>query len=236
MDKKIAIMQPYFFPYMGYWQLMSEVDQFVIYDNIEFTKKGWINRNRFLKNGQPDSFTLPIRKDSDHLDLSERYLADSFNKDSQKLLRKIEGAYRKSPNFDEGIELIEKCFLFEDINLFNFVHHSIRVVKAYLEIDTEIIVSSNILCDHSLRGEQRVKAICHALDATSYINPIGGSTLYSKKDFRDDGIELAFHSSMPVEYMQFSNAFIPTLSILDVIMFNQKNDTRAFLLNDYNIV
>src|SRR5690554_2832006 len=102
-DHRIAIMQPYFLPYLGYWQLLNCVDTFVVYDDVEFTKKGWIHRNRYLSNGSDQMFSLPLKKDSDYLDVRDRYLADSWESEKIKLRRKIEGAYKKAPYFSEGM-------------------------------------------------------------------------------------------------------------------------------------
>src|SRR4030042_5533275 len=97
---KIAIMQPYFLPYIGYFQLMNAVDEFVIYDNIEFSKKGWINRNRILVNGKDSYITIPLKKDSDYLDVRDRYLAETWSSEKIKMLKRIIGSYRKAPRFD----------------------------------------------------------------------------------------------------------------------------------------
>ena len=236
MSKTIAIMQPYFFPYIGYWQLMGVVDQFVVYDNIQYTKKGWINRNRYLRNGKAETFSLPLKKDSGSLDVKDRYLSDAFDQEANKLLRQIEGAYKKAPNFQEGIVLFEKCLRYEDKNLFNFIYHAIIQIQECLGIKTEIIVSSTIDCDHSLQAEQRVKAICHALGADKYINPIGGLELYSKENFQADGIRLLFHRAKPLEYKQYVEAFEPWLSILDVIMFNSRQDISSLMIGNYELV
>jgi hypothetical protein len=111
---KIAIMQPYFFPYIGYFQLINAVDEFVVYDNIEYTKKGWINRNRILVNSQDAYITLPLKRDSDYLDIRERFLADSWSRESKVMLNRIAGAYRNAPNFRLVYPLIEKCILFDE--------------------------------------------------------------------------------------------------------------------------
>ena len=121
-------MQPYFLPYIGYWQLLAAVDRFVVYDNIQYTKKGWINRNRFLRNGQRSLFTVPLSKGSDLLDVSERFLADDFRRD--KLLGKLEGAYRKAPYFRETLPLIAGIIKAEQRNLFDYIVNSLRVVSA----------------------------------------------------------------------------------------------------------
>ena len=87
---KLALMQPYFLPYVGYWQLLAAVDEFIVYDNIKYTKKGWINRNRMLRNGEDVMFSLPLQGASDSLDIVERELSDSF--DREKLLSQFSGA------------------------------------------------------------------------------------------------------------------------------------------------
>jgi hypothetical protein len=219
---KIAIMQPYFLPYIGYWQLMNAVDQFVVYDNIQFTKKGWINRNRYLLDGKAEIFTLPLKKDSDYLDIRDRYLSDNFDGEAKKILRRCEAAYRKAPYFKEGYEVLQECLTYDDKNLFNFIFHSIEVVKNYLNIDTELVVSSQIDIEHSLRSAEKVKAICKSLSASNYVNPIGGISLYDKKDFDENNISLRFLQSQETVYQQFDNKFIPWLSIIDMIMFCSK--------------
>ncbi len=229
MSKTIAIMQPYFMPYIGYWQLMAAVDEFVIYDNIQYTKKGWINKNFFLRNGKAEAFSLPLKKGSSLLEVKERYLSDDFEKEATRLLRRMEGAYKMAPNFEEIFTLLEKCFAYDKKNLFDFIYNSILVIKKYLGIETKIIISSSIDIDHSLSSADKVKAICHALDATKYINPIGGFELYSKEDFEKYGIKLEFHKALTFEYNQFGNEFTPWLSILDVAMFNDKEKIKPYL-------
>lgn len=229
MTKTIAIMQPYFLPYIGYWQLMNAVDQFVVYDNIQFTKKGWINRNRFLQNGKPETFTLPLKKDSDYLDVADRYLSNNYDEHAQKLLRKFESAYVKAPNFSEGFKLLEQCLLYEDRNLFNFIYHSIETVKNYLELDTQLVVSSTLDIDHGLRSAEKVKAICSFIDANVYVNPQGGMELYNKDDFEAEGISLKFLHSHEIEYDQNQITHSPWLSIIDLIMFCNRSEIQAAL-------
>jgi hypothetical protein len=234
---KVAVMQPYFLPYIGYFQLMKHVDQYVIYDNIQFTKKGWIHRNRFLQNGKDELFTLPILKDSDFLDIRDRKLADEFLDLNKRQLRKIEAAYRKAPFFNEVYPKIEKCFLFmEHQNLFDFVFYSISIIRDYLKIDTPILISSIIGIDnHNLKGKDKVQYICKKLEANQYINPIGGIELYDKSDFAIQGLKLNFLKSKKIEYKQFDNEFVPWLSILDVLMFNSVDEVNE-MLNQYELI
>ena len=133
---KLAIMQPYFLPYIGYYQLISAVDVFVVYDNIKYTKKGWINRNRMLMNGQDAMFSLPLKKDSDSLDVVQRELATDYSR--ERLLNQFKGAYSQAPHFAETFALLERIVLSEESNLFHYIHHSLVETCAHLCIDTEI--------------------------------------------------------------------------------------------------
>ena len=177
----LGIMQPYFIPYIGYWQLMAAVDEYVIYDNIQYTKKGWINRNRILQNGSDTYITLPLKKDSDYLDVVDRYISDTF--DRKKLLNQIFSNYKKAPFFEETYELITDVVNYEENNLFRFIYNSIIMIKKHLDINTELIISSTLPVDHSLKGQDKVIDICKKLHATEYYNAIGGMELYSKEKF-----------------------------------------------------
>lgn len=232
----IAIMQPYLFPYIGYFQLIKAVDKFVIYDNIEFTKKGWINRNRILNHQGEQMISVPIKKDSDFLDIRERQLADNYLKNNHKILRKIEAVYRKAPCFDIVFPLISDVLQNENHNnLFDFILYGIHQINKALQINTEIIISSEIKINHELKGGDKVKAICRELNATRYINSIGGKELYEKEDFKNEGIELYFLKPLNFEYKQYNGEFIPWLSIIDVMMFNT---TERILeqLNQYKLI
>ncbi len=233
---KLAIMQPYLFPYIGYFQLIQAVDKFVLYDNIQFTKKGWINRNRILVNGKDEFITLPLKKDSDFLHVDQRKLAESFATEKVKILRKISEAYRKAPEFDSVYPLVQAIINNNNENLFDFIYQSLRSVCSYLDIKTEIIISSTLPIDHQLRSQDKVIAICKALHASQYINPIGGVALYSKETFEQNNIALNFIKAADVEYKQFSNEFIPWLSIIDVMMFNPKEKVQQYLQSYYSII
>lgn len=230
---KLGIMQPYFLPYIGYFQLLNAVDKYVIYDNIQYTKKGWINRNRILQNGKDLMITIPLEKDSDYLDVKERSLSVGFDK--KKLLNQIRESYRKAPYFEQVIPLIERIVNFDDNNLFHYIDNSVREICRYLEINTEIITSSFLNVDHSLKGQDKVIAICKELNATDYYNAIGGQELYSSDAFKKEDISLHFISSNPIEYKQFANEFVPWLSILDVMMFNPVEKIKS-MLNDYKLI
>ncbi|MDW3045615.1 WbqC family protein [Vibrio sp. Vb1554] len=228
---KIAIMQPYFLPYIGYWQLLASVDKFVVYDDIQYTKKGWINRNRYLSaSGKVETFTIPIKKDSDYLDVRERFISPTFLKERTKLLNKIRESYRKSPNFDEGYQIFSDILLDEEDNLFLFILNSIEKIKSYLDIDTEIIISSS-LNNKNLKGQDRVIDTCVKLAGGTYINPPGGRDLYSESNFRSQGLTLEFLnvSLKPYTHTQTSD-FEPGLSILDMIFNVPKTQLMDYLI------
>ncbi len=229
---RVAIMQPYFLPYLGYWQLIAAVDAFVVYDNIKYTKKGWINRNRFLHNGKEALFSLPLRKDSDFLDVNQRYLADSF--DREDLINRFREAYRKASAFADFMPVLEDIIRCPAVNLFDYIRYSIGTVCSYLELKTPVIVSSTINCDHSLKSAERVLAICQVLGADTYVNPPGGKELYNKADFARHGITLQFLQPNLTEYLQFGDVFVPWLSIIDVALCNASEQVRHQVLSGYS--
>jgi hypothetical protein len=231
---RLAIMQPYFFPYIGYFQLIAAVDQFIVYDNIKYTKKGWINRNRMLQNGKDVMFSLPLKNDSDSLNVCERVLAVEFNRD--KLLNQFKGSYRHAPYFVQTLSLIEQIVRHQDANLFRFLHHSIVKTCEHLCITTEIRISSGIAIDHDLKNQDKVLALCAALGASTYVNAIGGRELYSTETFRERGVELKFIQSKPFEYPQFGDEFVPWLSIIDVMMFNSVETIKESLVMKFELV
>ncbi len=220
-------MQPYFMPYIGYWQLLSAVDCFVLYDNIQYTKKGWINRNRFLMNGRDELFSVPLKKDSDYLDVVQRTLSADFNR--QKLLNQFDASYKNAPFYAAVFPLVTKIVNAEYCNLFEYIHHSISATANYLGIATPVMRSSKISIDHSLRGEEKVIALCNAMGADVYINAIGGQLLYSKSKFDTHGVLLQFIKTRPISYPQFAKPFVPGLSIIDVMMFNSKEAISSML-------
>jgi len=214
---KIAIMQPYFFPYIGYFQLINAVEKFVVYDNLKFTKKGWIHRNRILVNGKDEYISLQLKNDSDYLDIKDRYLADSYEEEKSKFLRRIEGSYNKAPFYKEVFPVIKSCILFKDTNLFNYLANSITELCLFLNIKTEIVASSKVNINHQLKSQEKVIAICNELQATEYINAIGGMELYSKEEFNKHSVILSFIKTKPIEYKQFQNQFVRIIGRTDYI-------------------
>jgi len=227
-------MQPYFLPYIGYFQLVSEVDIFVVYDNIKYTKKGWINRNRLLLNGKDALFTLPLASASDALDIQDRRISPGFDRSS--LLNQFRGAYAKAPQFASVFPWLSELVTQEGDNLFDYILGSILKVHSLLGLGAEVIRSSAIPHEAALSGKDRVLGICQSLGASTYVNPIGGLELYDRTEFRDHGVDLRFLRSGPVTYPQFGGTFSPSLSILDVLMFNPLPEVRRHVRETYELV
>lgn len=233
-ERKVAIMQPYLLPYIGYFQLIAAVDVFVLYDNIQYTKKGWINRNRLLQNGNDALFSVPLKNAPDHWDVCQREVAASF--DAGKLLRQFEAAYRRAPQFPATFRLLETVLHYPECNLFGFLYHALLQTCQHLGISTEIRVSSHLPIDHSLKAQDKVLALCAATGASTYINAIGGQELYAKTDFAQHHIALQFLRAKPFTYPQFGADFVPWLSIIDVLMFNTMETIRDDFLPHYELI
>ena len=218
-------------PYLGYFQLLNLVDRFVIYDNIEYTKKGWINRNRIILNGEISTISIPLKKGSDFLNINERYLAENWDREKIKLINRLRQAYIKAPNFSVFFPIIEEILNEENKNLFEFIFNSIIKIKEFLEIKTEIIVSSHLKVNHDLKSQDKVLEICNDLGAKSYYNSIGGENLYFKESFDKVNIDLNFIKVNDIKYNDFNSH----LSIIDIIMHNSRNEIN-YLLNQFSII
>jgi hypothetical protein len=227
-------MQPYFMPYVGYFQLISAVDLFVVYDNIKYTKKGWINRNRMLLNGTASVFSLPLAGAPDSLDIRDREIAPVFRVET--LLARVHGAYRRAPYFEPTYALLEQILATDERNLFRFLESSIRRTSDHLGIQTEIRRSSSVPIDHELRGQERVIAMCEAVGTDTYVNAIGGVELLSAEAFRARGMELRFLKSEPHEYPQLGDGFVAQLTILDVLMFNPISRVQDMVRTGYALI
>lgn len=230
----VAIMQPYFLPYIGYFQLIASCDLFVVYDNIKYTKKGWINRNRMLQGGADVMFSLPLASAPDHLDVDQRQLASAPN--PHKWLAQLKGAYRHAPHYAATLPLLEAIAACPETNLFRFLLHAIQATCRHIGIATTIRVSSSVPADHGLKGQERVLAICEALGARTYVNAIGGMELYARDEFKARGIDLCFIRARPLAYPQFGAPFVPWLSIVDVLMFNPVDTVRAWVHGHYDLI
>lgn len=231
MTKTIAIMQPYFIPYIGYFQTINAVDQYVIYDDVNYIKGGWINRNNILLNGEKKLVTLPLKGASSNKNINAVHLGS--NKD--KILKTMDHAYSKAPFKKITIELLESIFNYRTDNLSEFVSNSIIIISNFIGIDTEFLISSNLTKNNNLKGQRKVIDICNNLSADTYINAIGGMALYEKNSFSKQGIELKFLKTDKIKYEQFDKKFTPNLSIIDVLMFNNQKIVNS-MLNMYELL
>jgi hypothetical protein len=228
---KLAIMQPYFFPYIGYFQLINAVDTFIIYDDVNYIKNGWINRNNILLAGGKHLFTIALKGAS-----SFRLIKDiSVGSNRGKVLKTIFQSYCKAPFFEDAYPIVEASINFGDNNLAIYIFNSITRITEYLDIKTNIVMSSSIEKDDSLKGAEKVIHICKLMNANAYINAVGGQHLYSKADFKTNNVDLFFIKTNDVTYKQFDNEFINNLSIIDVLMFNSKEIVKN-LLNQYELI
>lgn len=230
---KIAIMQPYFFPYLGYVQLMNAVDRFVFFDDVNFIKRGWINRNSILTPSGPQRITLSVQKASQNRRINDHLLGEG----REKLVKSIELAYGKAPHFLETMPFLEECILYEEENLSAYLEHSLEKLASLLGMSTRFSRSSDIeKPDGGLKAEELILHICSELDATHYINPEGGRDLYEAASFAERDMELSFLYYQSVDYPQFKKdaEFVSHLSVIDALMFTGVEGTKK-LLSSYEL-
>lgn len=211
-------MQPYFLPYIGYWQLIDAVDIFVIYDDVNFIKKGYINRNSILVGEKLHKFTLELKEASQNKLINEIKIGNNCN----KLLKSFEFNYKKAPYFKSVFPILKDILSQDEKNLANFIAYSLKKISGYLDIDTKFIFSSEINKNNDLKAQSKLINICQSLKTQYYISAINGVKLYNKEKFKENNINLSFLDTKIIEYHQATNKFIPNLSIVDILMNNDK--------------
>lgn len=231
---RVGVMQPYLFPYIGYFQLINAVDKFVVLDDVNYINKGWINRNNILINGKSNLFTIPLKEASQNKLIREIEILNE-QKWKDKLFRTIEQNYKKSPNYHLFSPCLFEILYFESANLSEYIYFSLCKINEYLGIQTIMIPSSARYNNGDLKAQTKILDICIKESADTYINPIGGVDLYDKDEFKKNNVELLFLKSNPIQYEQFNNEFVPWLSIIDIIMFNSKDRIKE-LLEDYTLL
>jgi hypothetical protein len=215
-------MQPYVFPYLGYFKLINAVDRFIVLDDVNYIKRGWINRNRILVNGREYLFTIPITAVSQNKKINEVFISEKYPVWKEKFLRTMKRAYCKAPYFSTVMDLLHEILIFPEKKLSFFLSNSLKEICGYLHINTQLIKTSAIYEKRDFKGEERIIDICKQNQAKEYLNLPGGNGLYSKSRFQRENILLRFIDSSIPPYKQGKNEFIPNLSILDVMMFNDK--------------
>jgi hypothetical protein len=230
-QRRIAVLQPYLFPYLGTFQLARQVDRFVCFDDVAFIKKGYIHRNALLLDGQAHAFTAPVKNASQNRTIAEH----DYVGDWQPLLALIQRAYAKAPQFEPVFDFVQRVLLDADDNVARKNARSMAAVFAYLGLPFDHSFSSAHALPADLRASARVRAVCRAEGATTYVNPTGGRALYDAADFERDGMALRFCAMRPVRYPQASPGFVPHLSMLDVLMYCPREQVIA-LLDDCDLV
>lgn len=214
--------------------MIKAVDSFVFYDDVNYIKGGWINRNRILINGEAQYFTVPLIKASPNRQINDILIKNEI--EFSKLLKTLENAYKKAPYFETVFGLMTNIWTKQNVTIADLAIESCKVISNYLKLDTKFYISSKDFADtKGLERSERLKIICRQLETNQYINAIGGMDLYSKEDFMHANIQLSFIKSLPIEYKQFHNDFVPWLSIVDVMMFNSVEEINM-MLDQYELV
>jgi hypothetical protein len=226
----LGVMQPYLFPYLGYFQLIAAVDKFVVYDDVNYIKQGWINRNRILVNGDAHLFTLPVKNASSFTTIREVGL-DTVQVSAwrDKFLRTMAQTYNRAPNFKAVQELLDRVFAAPHGRLVDLLVAGIREVMAHIGLETELVPTSSGYANRNLSGQARILDICSQEEAGRYVNAIGGKELYDQSAFAQNGITLSFLRSGLPEYRQGRHPFVPGLSILDAMLFVPVDELRDMI-------
>ena len=229
MINRLAIMQPYLFPYLGYYQLLHVVDHFILLDDVNFIKRGWINRNRILINGKAHMFSLPLHKASQFCKINSLRLTD-YPRWRSRFFKTLTHAYSRAPEYERSLEMLNRALPSKAIWLNELLQTSLCVVCDYLCITTCLESITQQPRATGLKGMDRILAICREIDTKEYINlPGAGKDLYKDATFAESGVSLRFLQPDAITYRQFNEYFIPMLSILDVIMFNKAHDLQSLL-------
>lgn len=234
----VAVMQPYAFPYLGYYQMAAAVDKFVFFDDVNFIMKGWINRNRILQQNEPFKFTIPLNKASQNRLIKEIEIS-GYPKWRDEFLRLIDFNYKKAPQYSFTREWLRN-FLFQKDYLMigDLAASSVASVCEVLGLKTQFLFSSFLNYRDSLAagGQKKILRICEILEAGRYVNAVNGMDMYEEDEFQAKGIDLKFIVMDEVRYDQFDKQkFASSLSIIDVMMFNDLNGIKD-LLKCYKLI
>jgi WbqC-like protein family len=233
---RIGIMQPYIFPYIGYFQLINAVDRFVVYDDVNFIKQGWINRNRILLNKKDFLFSVPVKDISSFKTIKESLIDTAkYSIWVTKFLSTLTQAYKKAKHYNAAYSHIRQILEQEYSNISELATASLTGVCAYAGVDREWTLTSSGYGNENLKAQDRVIDICKKEQGTEYFNAAGGQELYCREDFQKHGIVLKFIKPRSFQYAQLNNDFIPGLSIIDVMMFNSVDEIN-YLINQYELI
>ncbi|MBK9176768.1 MAG: WbqC family protein [Flavobacteriales bacterium] len=218
--KALGVMQPYFFPYLGYFQYLNACDSFILYDDVQFIMRGWINRNNILVNGAAHLFTVPLQKASPNRTISDTQVAWGGGWE-ERLLKTVIGAYGKAPQRSAVMDLLTEVLEKRPPSIAVLAARSIEAVHRYLGLSTVIIPTSSGYGNAGLDRQERLVDLCRRTASSTCIVPAGGSALYSKEEFKEAGLELRYlHAGLEPYDQRGKGAFVPSLSIIDVLMWN----------------
>lgn len=220
--RRVAIMQPYLFPYLGYFQLAAAVDEFWLLDTVQFIQKGWMNRNALLLNGQRTLFTIPINKHPRLDTIANKVYGPAASQTCNKLIKTLSQSYAKAPHVDIALSVVEAFtqHLAQSPHPADFTAATKTALQACFDaigVTTPIKRISSLGLDDRLTGQDRIVAACKAIGAREYVNMISGCELYGADDFAASGLRLWFLRPVLPEYDQGIPAFEIGLSILDVL-------------------
>ena len=222
---KLAVMQPYLFPYIGYFQLIHAADLFLIYDDVAYIKRGFVNRNNVLAPSGVTRFTVPVPGASQN----KLFLELEFSRDVGKALKTIEHSYSKAPYFQDVFPIVQGALELDDRSIASVCQKSFEDIFSYLGIEKRFRKTSELEYDRSTSARERLMDLCHQFGADCYVNASGGRKLYEKIDFAEKGVDLKFVDPLPVEYSQGVSEFVPNLSIIDVLMNCSAEETKSLL-------
>ncbi|WND03217.1 WbqC family protein [Temperatibacter marinus] len=229
----IAIMQPYLFPYIGYYHLLAAAETFVFYDDVNFMKGSYINRNQILTKNGPLRFTLSLDGAGSNKLINEISLSNR----KDKCLTQIENSYRRAPYFEEAFALVQRCYNSEKRQLSDFLFTSIKTLSDALGLETKILRSTELEYNRDLKGQDKVIELCKMLAAETYVNAIGGKDLYDHESFNKKGLQLNFINPVQEAYTQYlsSEDFVPYMSIIDTLMFCGIEKTASMIKKNYTL-
>jgi len=228
---KLAIMQPYLFPYLGYFQLVAAVDKFVFYDDVNFIKNGWINRNRILLGSECMYLTIPLAGASSHSKINQ-VRVDPVSRWRERLSKSMRQAYARAPYFEPVNALFNAVISTDEDRISEIAKRSVTGIARYLGLHTSFVTSSATYANETLRGQDRVLDICRREHASVYLNLPGGRAMYEPGGFAAAAVKLRFIGPRLSAYQQFKLPFHAGLSILDVLMFNAQNEASLLLSCD----
>lgn len=235
---RVAINQPYFFPYLGYFSLIKQTEQFVLLDEVQFIKQGWIHRNRVLSEGGSWNYIrVPLEKYRQK-DLISEVRINNKEEWRNEIFKHLLYYKKRAPYYQETIDTVEKALNIDTDSIVRLNEHSLRVICNYIGIpaDFKIFTEMGLVVERSEAPDEVPLNICEALgNVTEYWNLEGGASFYDRSKFEKAGIAIKFLKSNLLEYPQIQGGFEKALSILDVMMFNEPKKIRD-MLDDFILI